>query len=116
MLQVRISTRPTLLSLHSQPATLELRSRRAEVQTSSTPARLAVRQSEVRLTVDNSACREALGLYDVAGFSAMVARQGAEAAQQAEHVFALQQDFKTQIRHSAPSFPANCPAETPAAG
>ena len=40
----------------------------------------------------------------------------AEAAQQAKHVFALQQDFKTQIRHSAPSFPANCPAATPAAG
>ena len=101
MLQVRISTRPTLLSLHSQPATLELRSRRAEVQTSSTPARLAVRQSEVRLTVDNSACREALGLYDVAGFSAMVARQGAEAAQQAVAQYVQDGNQLAQISSSA---------------
>ena len=47
---------------------------------------------------------------------ALIRERHAEAAQQAEHVFSLQQDFKTQIRHSAPSFPANCPAETPAAG
>ena len=83
MLQVRISSQPTLPALTSKPAALEMRSRRAEVQTASEPARLAVRQSEVRLTVDSSACREALGLYGFAGVSAQVAQQGAEAAQQA---------------------------------
>ena len=103
MLQVRISTRPTLLSLHSQPATLELRSRRAEVQIASAPARLEVRQSEVRLTVDNSACREALGLYDVAGFSAQVARQGAEAAQQAVAQYVQDGNQLAQISSSAGS-------------
>ena len=35
--------------------------------------------------------------------------------QQADHVFALEQDLKTQIRHSAASFPAGCPQWTPAA-
>ena len=36
----------------------------------------------------------------------------AQTAQQANHIFALEQDFKTQIRHSAASFPASCPAGT----
>ena len=40
----------------------------------------------------------------------------AQTAQQTDEVFALEQDLKTQIRHSAPSFRASCPAATPAAG
>ena len=39
-----------------------------------------------------------------------------EAPQQADHILALEQDVKTQIRHSEASFPASCPAGTPAAG
>ena len=52
---------------------------------------------------------------DEDGHSADLKRH-AQTAQQANHIFALEQDFKTQIRHSAASFPASCPAGTPAAG
>ena len=38
-----------------------------------------------------------------------------KAAQQARHVFALEQDIKTQIQHSAASFRSGCPRWTPAA-
>ncbi|NMC31977.1 MAG: hypothetical protein GYA36_05885 [Veillonellaceae bacterium] len=103
MLQVRISTQPMVLSMQSRPATLELQSRRSEVQIASEPARLNVQPSEVRLTVDNSAGRQALGLYDAAGFSAQVAQQGAEAAQQAVAQYVQNGNRLAQISSSASS-------------
>ena len=82
-MQVRISTQPTLLSLDSRPASLDLRSRRAQVRLETKPAQLDIQQPEVRLTVDNSACREARGIYDSAGFSEQMAQQAQQAAQAA---------------------------------
>ena len=69
MLQVRISTQPTRLATTTRPATLEMHSQRAQVRIETEPAQLDIQQPEVRLSVDNSACREARGLYDSAGFS-----------------------------------------------
>ena len=83
MLQVRISTQPTRLATTTRPATLEMNSQRAQVRIETEPAQLDVQQPEVRLSVDNSACREARGIYDSAGFSNWMAQQGQQAVQAA---------------------------------
>ena len=83
MMQVRISTQPTLLSTQTRPASLDLQSQRAQVRISRQNAQLDIQLSEVRLTVDNSACRAARGIYDSAGFSDQMAQQGQQAAQAA---------------------------------
>ncbi len=78
MMQVRISTQPTCLAIQTRDASLDQRSQRAQVRISRENAQVDIQQSEVRLTVDNSACREARGLYDSAGFSDQMAQQGRE--------------------------------------
>ena len=83
MMQMRISTQPTLLSAQTRPASLDLRSQRSQVRISRQNAQVDVQQSEVRLSVDNSACRAARGIYDSAGFSDQMAQQGQQAAQAA---------------------------------
>ena len=105
-MQVRISTQPTLLSLDSRPASLDLRSRRAQVRLETKPAQLDIQQPEVRLTVDNSACREARGIYDSAGFSEQMAQQGREAAQAA-----VSQYVQTGNRLAQIDSPANTVAQ-----
>ena len=83
MLQVRISTQPTRLATTTRPATLEMHSQRAQVRIETEPIQLDVEQPEVRLYVDNSACREARGIYDSTGFSDQMAQQGREGLQNA---------------------------------
>ena len=100
-MQVRISTQPTLLSLDSRPASLDLRSRRAQVRLETKPAQLDIQQPEVRLIVDNSACREARGIYDSAGFSEQMAQQGREAAQAAVSQYVQTGNRLAQISSSA---------------
>ena len=102
MMQLRISTQPTRLSLQTRPAALDLRSRRAQMQISTEPAQLDVQQSAVRLNVDNSACREARGLYDSSAFSDRMAQQGREGLQNA-----IAQYVQTGNRLAEISSPAN---------
>jgi hypothetical protein len=101
MMQLRISTDPTRLSMQTRPAALDLRSRRAQVQISAAPAQLNVQQSEIRLTVDNSACREARGLYSSAGFSDQMAQKGQQAAQTAVSQYVQTGNRLAQISSSA---------------
>lgn len=102
MMQVRISTQPTLLSLQTRPAVLDLRSRRAQMKISTEPTQLDVQQSEVRLSVDNSACREARGLYDSSAFSDRMAQQGRDGLQNA-----IAQYVQTGNRLAQINSPAN---------
>lgn len=102
MMQVRISTQPTLLSTQTRPASLDLRSQRAQIRIDRTDAQLDAEQPEVRLTVDNSACREARGIYGVVGLSRQIAQQGQQAAQAA-----VSQYVQTGNRLAEISSPAN---------
>lgn len=102
MMQLRISTQPTMLSLQSRPAALDLRSQQAQVRISRQNAQMDVQQSEVRLSVDNSACRAARGIYDSAGFSDQMAQKGRQAAQAA-----VSQYVQTGNRLAEISSPAN---------
>ena len=102
MMQVRISTQPTMLSLQTRPAALDLRSQRAQMKISTELAQLDVQQSAVRLNVDNSACREARGLYDSSAFSDRMAQQGREGLQNA-----IAQYVQTGNRLAEISSPAN---------
>lgn len=102
MMQVRISTQPTLLSTQTRPASLDLRSQRSQVRISRQNAQVDVQQSEARLSVDNSACRAARGIYDSAGFSDQMAQQGQQAAQAA-----VSQYVQTGNRLARISSPAN---------
>lgn len=102
MLQVRLSTQPTLLSSQTRPASLDLRSQRPQVQIATEPAQLDVQQSQVRLTVDSSACRAARGLYGFAGFSDRIAEQGRQGLQAA-----VAQYVQTGNRLAQISSPAN---------
>ena len=106
MMQLRISTEPTRLSLQTRPAALDLRSQRAQLQISTEPAQLDIQPSEVRLSVDNSACREARGIYDSDGFSDRMAQQGRQAAQAA-----VSQYVQTGNRLAQISSPANTVAQ-----
>ena len=102
MMQMRISTQPTQLSMQTRPASLDSRSQRAQVRISRQNAQVNVQQPEVRLSVDNSACRAARGIYDSAGFSDQMAQKGQQAAQAA-----VSQYVQTGNRLAEISSPAN---------
>ena len=110
MMQVRISTNSTQLSLSTRPASLDQQSRRAQVRMETEPARMDVQQSKVRLSVDNSACRAARGLYGSAGFSDQMAQQGRQGLQTA-----IAQYVQTGNRLARISSPTNTVVQMAAA-
>ena len=102
MIQLRISTTPTQLSMETRSASLDQQSHRAQLRMKADPAQLDVQPSEVRLNVDNSACRAARGLYGSTAFSDQMAQQGRQGLQAA-----IAQYVQTGNRLAQISSPAN---------
>lgn len=102
MMQVRISSQPTRLSIHTRAATLEQRSQRAQVRITSTPAQPQISQGSGTLTIDSYPCREARGLKNSADFLRDMAQKGLQATQEA-----ISQYVQTGDRLSQISNPSN---------
>lgn len=103
MMQVRISSQPTRLSIYTRAATLEQRSQRAQVQITNTPAQQQISQGLGALTIDNYPCRAARGLKNSADFLRDMAQKGMQATQEAISQYVQSGDRLAQISNPANS-------------
>ncbi len=88
MMQVQISTHPTLLEISTQPAALNLRSQPARMNIDTEAAKAEIRQAQGTLSIDSYPCRAAIGFKNAADLSHDIAQKGRRAAQEtvAEYV------------------------------